>query len=590
MGIYDSIAFLTGANGILRSSPALSSLPPCSPFSLTALCLVSLSLSTLQRRPPTSALLANPRPEKLRTLAVAHRPPPLPRPHVYLIGNNQLNSGYDHLDQAVPFHEYIYQNLHAEGNGCFTDQGYGERIIFRSEFQSIPPRHSEIMDIDNDSNAKDAIKIQDILKSRESAHEVESILSRCKFEITEGLVVQVLRRHRSDWKPALFFFDCVSRQGYAHGSRSYNELLDILGRMRRLKEMQRIFDEIPKERIGTAINERTFAILVNRYAASHKIESAIEVFYKRKRYGFECNIAAFQTLLVSLCRYKHVEEAEALFLQTRDEFPPSIKTWNIILNGWRVLGNSREARRIWNDIILSKCKPDLFTYGIFINSLAKAGKLGSAVKLFSAMRNEGLNPDVTICNCIIDALCFKKKIPQALEIFGEMNEPDCLPDTATYNSLIKHICKIRRMEKVYELLDEMERKGCQPNARTYSYILKTMKKPEEVTELLYKMETTGCGMNGDTYNLVLNLYVHWDYQEGIRSIWSEMERKGLGPDQRSYTIIIHGLYNQGKLDEAMEYFNKMSFKGMNVEPRTRLLIEAVRLKNKGKFAKHGNVV
>lgn len=47
-----------------------------------------------------------------------------------------------------------------------------------------------------------------------------------------------------------------------------------------------------------------------------------------------------QILLLSLCRYKHAEEAEALFLLKKDEFPPIIKSWNIILNGWFM---SREA-------------------------------------------------------------------------------------------------------------------------------------------------------------------------------------------------------------------------------------------------------
>jgi hypothetical protein len=43
------------------------------------------------------------------------------------------------------------------------------------------------------------------------------------------------------------------------------------------------------------------------------VQEAIEMFYKRKEYGFEVDLVGFQILLISLCRYKHVEEAEALF-------------------------------------------------------------------------------------------------------------------------------------------------------------------------------------------------------------------------------------------------------------------------------------
>ncbi|KAG0501995.1 hypothetical protein HPP92_002067 [Vanilla planifolia] len=493
--------------------------------------------------------------------------------------NVEIIGKYYQLTEKCLLEGYIFRCLNTKGVSDSTCV-YDDETIIGPEMEVIAIPNSVTLDDDDDnSNVNEAIMIQDILKSNENTCDIELAINKCVLTITEDLVVQVLQRHRSDWKPALFFFKWAStRRGYCHGSRSYNEILDILGRMKQLKLMQQIFEEIPKDRIAMVVNERMFSILMNRYAAAHKVESAIEVFYKRKDYGFECHMLAFQTLLMSLCRYKHVEEAEALFLKKKDEFPPVIKTRNIILNGWCVLGNSREARRFWNDIISSKCKPDLFTYGIFINSLTKAGKLGSALKLFAAMRKKGCYPDVTICNCIIDALCFKKRIPEALEIFEEMNEPGCLADVATYNSLIKHLCKIRRMEKVNELLDEMQKKDCLPNSRTYSYILKTTRKPQEVSELLHRMERTGCRINGDTYNLVLNLYVQWDYHKGVQAVWTQMEKQGLGPDQRSYTIVIHGLYKKGKFGEALQYFHKMSLKGMIIEPRTRLIVDAIKLK------------
>ncbi|ONK76730.1 uncharacterized protein A4U43_C03F31520 [Asparagus officinalis] len=487
------------------------------------------------------------------------------------------------------FIPYIYQRF-ATPVKVFVSRSQIELISnsFRSKeahFFSFPRRdlHSNEVDgpsiSDNDSNTSNVVMIQDILKYHENDCQLEKALDQFTLSVNEDLVVQVLCRHRSAWRPALSFFNWASSQkGYSHGSRAYNEMLDILGRTKQIKLMQQLFDEIPKERVSSVINNRTFAILMHRYAGAHKVQEAIDSFYKRKDYGLELDLIGFQTLLTSLCRFKHVEEAEALFIQKQNEFPPVIKSRNIILNGWCVLGSSHEAKRFWNDIISSKCKPDLFTYSIFINSLTKAGKLETAVKLFTSMWEKGCDPDVTICNTIIDQLCFKKRIPNALEIFGEMNERGCLPDVATYNSLIKHLCKIRRMEKVYELLSEMDQKNCPPNSRTYCYILKTLQKPEEVGNLLRRMERTGCKLDSDIYNLILNLYVGWKYHIGIKSVWAEMEKNGQGPDQRSYTIMIHGLHSQGKLDEALEYYSKMKSKGMVLEPRTRLLIKAIHLK------------
>ncbi|XP_074568687.1 putative pentatricopeptide repeat-containing protein At3g15200 [Curcuma longa] len=447
-----------------------------------------------------------------------------------------------------------------------------------SESEDISLPKPDGLASDDDSCASDAMTVQKILKSHDKSSGFSSALDECKIQLTEDLVVLVLRRNRSDWKLALSFFKWASSQNdYLHGPRAYNEILDILGRMKQVKLMQETFDEIPKDRQGSAINNKTFAILMNRYAGAHKVQEAIDIFYKRIDYGFELDLIGFQQLLMSLCRYKHVEEAEALFLQKQDQFPPVIKTRNIILNGWCVLGSLHDAKRFWNDINKSGCKPDLYTYSIFIKSLTKSGKLGTAVQLFTSMWEKGCDPDVTICNCIIDALCYKKKVPQALEIFSEMNDRGCLPDVSTYNSLIKHLCKINRMQKVHELLNEMEEKGCNPNARTYSYILKTAEQPEEVTALLQRMERTGCKLDSDTYNLLLNLYMQWKHQKGSGSIWADMKKSGLGPDQRSYTIMVHQLHNQGKLEEALQFYKEMRAKGMIPEPRTKLLIKAIRL-------------
>jgi len=105
------------------------------------------------------------------------------------------------------------------------------------------------------------------------------------------------------------------------------------------------------------------------------------------------------------------------------------------------------------------------------------------------------------------------------------------------------------------------------------------------------MEKTGCKLDGDIYNLMLKLYMGWKYRMGIQSVWKETEKNGFGPDQRSYTIMVHGLYSQGKLDEALEFYSKVRSKGMVPEPRTRLLVKAIHLKREenGIAAHHPSV-
>ncbi|KAM1169012.1 hypothetical protein PS2_030593 [Malus domestica] len=323
--------------------------------------------------------------------------------------------------------------------------------------------------------------------------------------------------------------------------------------MRAFNGVYQVLEEMHK-REGL-IGEGTYEILLNGYAAAHKVEEAIDVFYKRKEFGLELGLVAFQKLMLG--------KSSGKIYRRR------------ILDG---VCERCEAKRFWKDIIASECKPDQFASGTFINALTKKGKLGTALKFFRAMWDQGCNPDVVTCNCIIDALCFKKRIPCALEVYARR----CCPNAATYNSLIKHLCKVRCMEMVYELLEEMEqRKGsCLPNEVTSNYFLKSSKKPEEVPGLLERMQKNGCNLTGDTYNLLLKLYMEWDCQERVRYKWDEMEKKGLGPDRRSYTIMIHGFHDKRRVKETLRYFREMTSKGMIPEPRTELLMDSMNLQSK----------
>jgi len=69
-------------------------------------------------------------------------------------------------------------------------------------------------------------------------------------------------------------------------------MLDILGRMKKIRLMRQLFDDIPEERWVVVVTNRMFAVLLNRYAGAHKVQEAIEVFYLRKDCGLELDLLA----------------------------------------------------------------------------------------------------------------------------------------------------------------------------------------------------------------------------------------------------------------------------------------------------------
>ena len=96
-----------------------------------------------------------------------------------------------------------------------------------------------------------ASEILSILKSIGGSDNTDlgGALHQFTEKMDEDVVLKVLQKQRSNWQVALAFFKWVAGlPGYAHGSRAYIEMLDILGRMKKVRLMRQLFDEIPEER------------------------------------------------------------------------------------------------------------------------------------------------------------------------------------------------------------------------------------------------------------------------------------------------------------------------------------------------------
>jgi len=144
--------------------------------------------------------------------------------------------------------------------------------------------------------------------------QIERALNLTGIHPDSNLVLELLQRHRSDWKPAFIFFKWVTKtNNYTPNCEVYNEIIKILGKMKRFEELHQVLDEMSQRK--EFINEETFSILIRRFVAAHKVEEAINIFHRREEFGLdnELDSEALQTLLMWMCRYKHIEEAETLF-------------------------------------------------------------------------------------------------------------------------------------------------------------------------------------------------------------------------------------------------------------------------------------
>lgn len=443
---------------------------------------------------------------------------------------------------------------------------------------------------DDEDFLRDVGEIMDILCTpRSSCSLVKDKLQQCGVTASTDLVVEVLSRVRNDWEAAYtFFLWAGSQPGYTHSLREYHSMISILGKMRKFDTAWALIDEMRSGKTGPSlVTPHTLLIMIRRYCAIHDVGKAINTFYAHKRFKFEIGMEEFQNLLSALCRYKNVKDAEHLLFCNKDVFRLNNKSFNIILNGWcNIIGNSREAKRIWREMNERRIFKDVVSFASMISCYSKVGRINDVLKLFNQMKALEIVPDRKVYNAVIHTLAKGRLVKEACNLLKTMEEKGIAPNAVTYNSLIMPLCKARKLDEAQQVFDEMLERGLHPTVRTYHAFFRILRTAEEVFALLENMNTKGCRPGHDTFIMLIRKFCRWRQLDNVYKLWTKMREHGLDPDRSSYIVLIHGLFLNGMLEEAYKYNQEMKEKHLMPEPK---MDEILQIWESGKQYPEGQV-
>ncbi|KAK0583151.1 hypothetical protein LWI29_034003 [Acer saccharum] len=392
---------------------------------------------------------------------------------------------------------------------------------------------------------------------------MEAVLDECGINLSHDLVLEVLERFRHARKPAFRFFCWAGEKpGFANDSRTYNSMLNILGKTRQFESMVSMLEEMGEKKLLTM---ETFKIAMNAFAAAKERKKAVAIFELMKKHKYKVGVETINYLLDNLGKEKLAKEAQLLFDKLKERFMPNLRTYTVLLNGWCKVKNLMEAGRVWNDMIDKGFKPDIVVHNTMLEGLLKSKKRSDAIKLFEVMKAKGPLPNVQSFTIMIRDFCKQGKMGDAMEYFKVLHESGCLPDAAVYTCLITGFGNRKRMDLVFDLLKEMEEKGCTPDGRTYNALIKLLtsqRMPDDAVMVYKKMIKSDIEPSIHTYNMIMKSYFQIRNYEMGHAVWDEMIKKGCCPDDNSYTVFIGGLISQGRSGEACKYLEEMIEKGM----------------------------
>ncbi|KAK2965250.1 hypothetical protein RJ640_020005, partial [Escallonia rubra] len=185
---------------------------------------------------------------------------------------------------------------------------------------------------------------------------MEAVLSGCGVNLTLDLVVDVLDRFKHARRPAFRFFCWAGEQpGFEHDSRTYNKMMEILGKTRQFETMVAVLEEMGGKGLLTM---ETFEISMKAFTAAKERKKAAKLG----------------------------KEAQILFERLKERFSPNLQTYTVLLNGWCRVKNLMEAGRVWNEMIDMGFKPDIVAHNTMFEGLLKGKKKSDAIKLFEVMK------------------------------------------------------------------------------------------------------------------------------------------------------------------------------------------------------------
>lgn len=297
----------------------------------------------------------------------------------------------------------------------------------------------------------------------------------------------------------------------------------------------------------------------------------------------------FEIMLDSLCKEGHVRVALEYFTRKKEtdfDWIPSIKVYNILLNGWFRLRKLKHAEKLWSDMKKEGVSPSVVTYGTLVEGYCTMRRVEGAIELVDEMKGAGIEPNAKVYNPIIDALGEAGRLKEASRMMEHVLLCETGPSISMYNSLVKGYCKARDLVGASKILKMMINRGFIPTPTTYNYFFRyfsQFRKIEEAMNLYTKMIQSGHTPDRLTYHLLLKMLCEEERLDLAIQVSKEMRETGYDKDLASSTMLIHALCKLNKFEDAFGEFEDMvrrgmapqylTFKRMNDELRKRGMIE-----------------
>ncbi|KAG5040727.1 hypothetical protein AAZX31_05G122200 [Glycine max] len=200
---------------------------------------------------------------------------------------------------------------------------------------------------------------------------------------------------------------------------------------------------------------------------------------------------------------------------------------------------------------------DVVSWTTMVTSYCQYYEWGKALTIFSQMRNEGFVPNHFTLSSVITACGGLCLLEYGQQIHGLTCKANMDAETCIESALIDMYAKCGNLTGAKKIFKRI----FNPDTVSWTAIISTYAQhglAEDALQLFRKMEQSDTRINAVTLLCILFACSHGGMvEEGLR-IFHQMEvTYGVVPEMEHYACIVDLLGRVGRLDEAVEFINKM---------------------------------
>ncbi|KAL2239669.1 pentatricopeptide repeat-containing protein At3g07290, mitochondrial [Sesamum indicum] len=395
----------------------------------------------------------------------------------------------------------------------------------------------------------------------------------------------------------------MSSYGIEPNHFSYTMFIDSLCKMERLEQAGGFLGVMIKK--GISLGEVTLTALIDGYCKTGNLKHAFLLFEEMVKNRRLTSPHTFNIFLDVLGKEVKLDEVNAVFgYMLKHGLVPSVVTYTILVDGLCRAGEMDSALKMLELMKQAGCPPNVYTYTIVIKGLCQSGKLEDAEKLLIEMQNAAVSPNVIIYAILVKSYVIAGRLNHAFNVVNAMFQDGCRANTHVYSALLVGILELEmdgstraqnsstalnaEMEigvnccpkftfmkmdiyHAFQLLNKIRECGGQP-FDAYKFLIMGLAGTGRISEadiLIQEMVTYGLSPDSDISSCIITHFCkNNDYSHCLEWI-TRFHAYGCDPSFASYSAVIVGLQNEGRLKEAERLISDL-LRNAGVEDQTAI--------------------